>query len=166
MREKHNATLKVSGIKRNKSQEITSIVINLIDDKGNNKNYTLQTPNPINDIYIYKDENGFTGMGNVNMDKGSKASYDNLRAQMEERRKALLSNRDSLRARMDERRNLQGRAQSDSMRQYIMARRDSMKMQMKEQREGIKSKRKKLKKTAKNNKAGYVTLENCTYYYL
>ncbi|WP_299149476.1 M56 family metallopeptidase [uncultured Dokdonia sp.] len=177
MREKHNATLKVSGIKRNKSQEITSIVINLIDDKGNNKNYTLQTPNPINDIYIYKDENGFTGMGNINMDKSSKASYDNLRAQMEERRKALLSNRDSLRAgmevrkqelraRMDERRKLQGRAQSDSMRQYIMARRDSMKMQMKEQREGIKSKRKKLKKTAKNNKAGYVTLENGTYYYV
>ena len=47
-----------------------------------------------------------------------------------------------------------------------MARRDSMKMQMKEQREGIKSKRKKLKKTAKNNKAGYVTLENGTYYYV
>lgn len=177
MREKHNATLKVSGIKRNKSQEITSIVINLIDDKGNNKNYTLQTPNPINDIYIYKDKNGFTGMGNVNMDKSSKASYDNLRAQMEERRRALLSNRDSLRAgmelrkqelraRMDERRKLQGRTQSDSMRQYIMARRDSMKMQMKQQREEIKLKREKLKKTAKKNKTGYIKLNKDTYYYV
>lgn len=177
MREKHNATLKVSGIKRNKSQEITSIVINLIDDTGNNKNYTLQTPNPINNIYIYKDENGFTGMGNVNMDKSSKASYDNLRAQMEERRKYLLSNRDSLRvgmelrkqelrARMDERRKLQGRAQSDSMRQYIMARRDSMKMQMKEQRDVIKFKRKNFNKKAKNNKTGYIKLNKDTYYYV
>ncbi|WP_035336850.1 M56 family metallopeptidase [Dokdonia sp. PRO95] len=175
MKDKHNATLKVSGIKRNRNLEIEKISVNLKDDNGNNKNYTLKSSNPINDIYIYRNADGSTGMGNVNMENDQRKAYDNRRASLEKRRKSMINSRDSMRtnmearkqdmrARMEERRSLQGRAQVDSMRQDMLSRRDSMKMQMKERRENLKSDRENYKNSRQQRDMRYVTLDEETYY--
>ncbi|WP_405252937.1 M56 family metallopeptidase [Dokdonia sp. Asnod3-C12] len=177
MREKHNATLKVSGIKRNRNQEIEKISVNLKDDNGNNKNYTLKSSNPINDIYIYRNADGSTGMGNVDMENDQRKAYDNRRVSLEKRRKSMINSRDSMRtnmearkqdmrARMEERRSLQGRAQVDSMRQDMLSRRDSMKMQMKERRENLKGDRENYKNSRQQRDMRYVTLDEKTYYFV
>lgn len=177
LKDKYGAILKVDNIKRNRDKQITSIAINFKDSNGNNKNYTLQTPNPINDIYIYRNANGSTGMGNVDMENNPREAYDNRRASIEERRNSMMNSRDSIRtnmearkqdmrARMEERRSLQGRAQVDSMRQDMLSRRDSMKMRMEERRENFKSDRENLKNGTQQNNAGYVTLENKAYYFV
>ncbi|WP_298325225.1 M56 family metallopeptidase [uncultured Dokdonia sp.] len=177
LKDKHNVALKVSGIKRNRNQEIEKISIDLRDDNGNNKNYTLKSSNPINDIYIYRNADGSTGMGNVNMENDQRKAYDSRRASLEKRRKSMINSRDSMRtnmearkqdmrARMEERRNLQGRAQVDSMRQDMLSRRDSMKMQMKERRENLKGDRENYKNSRQQRDMRYVTLDEKTYYFV
>ncbi|WP_339844340.1 M56 family metallopeptidase [uncultured Dokdonia sp.] len=177
LKDKHNATLKVSGIKRNRNQEIEKISIDLRDENGNNKNYTLKSSNPINDIYIYRNADGSTGMGSVNMQNNTRDTYDNKRASLEERRNTMMNTRDSMRtnmearkqvmrARMEERRSLQGRAQVDSMRQDMLSRRDSMKMQMKERRENLKGDRENYKNNRQQRDMRYVTLDEKTYYFV
>ncbi|ANH60953.1 M56 family metallopeptidase [Dokdonia donghaensis] len=179
LKEKHRVTLKIEDVDYNNQGEITSIKLDFQDSAGNNKKYVVQSDRPIADIYIYRDADGRSGMGDATAisDMEIEEHLNDMRTQMKKRRDAMMNTRDSMRtkmkaskqdmrARMDERRKLQGRTQSDSMRQYIMARRDSMKMQMKQQREEIKLKREKLKKTAKKNKTGYIKLNKDTYYYV
>ncbi|AWH75277.1 hypothetical protein DCS32_14215 [Dokdonia sp. Dokd-P16] len=176
MREKHKATLKVSGIKRNRNLEIEKISVNLKDENGNNKNYTLKSSNPISDIYIYRNADGSTGMGNVNMENNTGDTYDNRRVSLEERRNSMITSRDSMHknmearkqdmlARMEGRRSLKGRAQVDSMRQNMLSRRDSMKMQMKERRDSSKSDRENYK-NSRQQRVGYLTLDDKTYYFV
>ena len=188
LKDKHGAILKVDNIKRNRDNQITSIAINFKDSNGNNKNYTLQTPNPINDIYIYRNANGSTGMGNVDMENNPREAYDNRRASLEERRNSMMNTRDSMRVDMAARKQdmraqagalkeemntrtqssyeTQRRAQIDSVRQHMLSRSDSAKAQRNDRREEMTTRYKNRQKTSGNQKAGYIYHNDSTYYHL
>ena len=188
LKDKHGAILKVDNIKRNRDNQITSIAINFKDSNGNNKNYTLQTPNPINDIYIYRNANGRTGMGNVDMENNPREAYDNRRASLKERRNSMMNTRDSMRVNMAARKQdmraqagalkeemntrtqssyeTQRRAQIDSVRQHMLSRSDSAKAQRNDRREEMTTRYKNRQKTSGNQKAGYIYHNDNTYYHL
>ena len=188
LKDKHGAILKVDNIKRNRDNQITSIAINFKDSNGNNKNYTLQTPNPINDIYIYRNASGSTGMGNVDMENNPREAYDNRRASLKERRNSMMNTRDSMRVNMAARKQdmraqagalkeemntrtqssyeTQRRAQIDSVRQHMLSRSDSAKAQRNDRREEMTTRYKNRQKTSGNQKAGYIYHNDNTYYHL
>jgi hypothetical protein len=179
LKEKHGATLKIKDVDYNNQGEITSIKLDFKDSAGNNKKYTVKSDRPITDIYIYRDADGRSGMGNATAisDMEIELQLNDMRTQMKERRDAMMNTRDSMRtnmearkqdmrARMEERRNLQGRAQVDSMRQDMLSRRDSMKMQMKERRENLKGDRENYKNNRQQRDMRYVTLDEKTYYFV
>jgi len=179
LKDKHDAILKVDNIKRNRDNQIISIAINFKDSAGNNKNYVVQSERPIEDIYIYRDADGRSGMGNATAisDMEIELQLNDMRTQMKKRRDAMITSRDSMHknmearkqdmlARMEGRRSLQGRAQVDSMRQNMLSRRDSMKTQMKERRENLKSDRENYKNSRQQRDVGYLTLDDKTYYFV
>lgn len=231
LKEKYGATLKVSDVDYNENTEITSIRLDFKDVNGNNKNYTVQSPNPIADIFIYRNADGSSGMGNslANSNMEIEQQLNGMRQQMKERRNTMTQQRDSMRvgmdadrtarrnqmeerreemrARMEENRSLQGRASADSMRFEMGQRRDSMRAQMKERREEMRSnmegnrnlqgranvdsmrvqmtqrrdsmkaqmmeRRDEIRKargpatqTSDKAKAGYIKLDDATYYYV
>lgn len=114
LKNKHNASLTYGKIDYNEAGEMTSIRLDFKDANGNNKNYSIHSDVPIADIYIYRDEDGRTGMGNV----GSSEELELLR---QERRENMEARREELK--------LRGKAmrvKSDSLRAGMMARRDSV----------------------------------------
>lgn len=189
LKEKHGATLTVSDVNYNDKGEITSIRLDFQDSAGNNKNYTVQSASPIATIYIYRNADGSTGMGNAlaNSNMEIEQELNTLREQMIQRRKEIMSQRDSMKtdmyaekearrklmearreqmlAKMEEKRSLGGKAQVDSMRTLMSQRRDSMREQMMQRRDALKSAYKKAKKQNKAVKSGYVKTEDETFYY-
>lgn len=191
LKEKHNATLKYGNIDYNEAGEMTSIRLSFKDANGNNKNYNIQSNSPIADIYIYRDADGSTGMGNIASREEATERFDELREQMEERRDAMMDNRDSLRASMEDRRdemrtrmeerrekmNLRGntlRKKSDSLRKNLRINRDSLRMTRFSQKDSLKNWKSNYKdsiriiqgKASSNlQKSGYLKLDNETYYY-
>lgn len=191
LKEKHNATLKYGNIDYNEAGEMTSIRLSFKDANGNNKNYNIQSNSPIADIYIYRDADGSTGMGNIASREEATERFDELREQMEERRDAMMDNRDSLRASMEDRRDemrtrmeerrekmkLRGntlRKKSDSLRKNLRINRDSLRMTLFSQKDSLKNWKRNYKdsiriiqgKASSNlQKSGYLKLDNETYYY-
>lgn len=142
LKKNHNASLRITDVTYNEQREITSIRIDFKDAQGNNKNYTVQSSTPISDIYIYREADGSTGIGNAGSSKEAAARIDGLREQMDARRKRMMIDRDSMRATMQERKedlrariekrrediNLRGsalRKQGDSLRYNSTTRTDS-----------------------------------------
>lgn len=99
LKKDHNALLIIKDVDYNEQQEITSIRLDFKDAQGNNKNYTVQSPSPISDIYIYRDALGRTGISNA----GATGSTTALRDRMDARFKRISKDRDSIRAQMDKR---------------------------------------------------------------
>lgn len=191
LKEKHNATLKYGNIDYNEAGEMTSIRLSFKDANGNIKNYNTQSNSPLADIYIYRDADGNTGMGNIASREEATERFDELREQMQERRDAMMDNRDSLRASMEDRRdemrtkmeerrenmNLRGdvlRKKSDSLRKNMKINRDSLRLNRFSQKDSLKNWKSNYKdsiriiqgKASSNlQKSGYLKLDNETYYY-
>ncbi len=127
LKEEHNATLEYSNVNFNAQNEITSIQLLFKDANGNSKNYSNSSESPISDIFIYRDADGSTGMGNA----GSRAEMDErmveMKARMQERRSKMevqsQERREQMQTQIEERkvqmekkraeRRVYGRAQAD-----------------------------------------------------
>ncbi|RMB60575.1 hypothetical protein EAX61_07065 [Dokdonia sinensis] len=122
LKEKHNATLDFKNVDFNAQNEITSIQLTFKDANGNSKNYSTSSDSPISDIFIYRDADGRTGMGNASS-----------RAEMEERMVEM-------KARMEERRT-QMEVQSQERREQMQTQIEERKAQMEARMNEMKEKR-------------------------
>ncbi|SNS02231.1 M56 family metallopeptidase [Dokdonia pacifica] len=84
LKENHSVEIDYS-VTRNNNNEITGLKIKYKTAKNNTGNYTVSGDSPIADVFIFEDEDGYTGIGNT----GSSAE---IRERMEERQ-ALLQER-------------------------------------------------------------------------
>lgn len=151
LKEKHKATLDYSNINFNAQNEITSIQLTFNDANGNSKNYSTSSENPINDIFIYRDADGRTGMGNA----GS-------RAEMEERMVEMKARMEERRAQME----VQSQERREQMQTQIEERKAQMEARMTEMKEKRAERRAYTQAQAnKDGVSGYVKIESGTYYY-
>lgn len=183
LKEKHGARLTIKNVDYNEMQEIISIHIDFKDASGNNKNYTIQSSSPIADIYIYRDANGRTGMGNAASASDASTQVKAMRDQMKTRqglndsilinlaeqrqaqREQMEAGKNEIRTRMEQTRSLQGLAAVDSLRSQLRQNRDSMRMQKKSRRDTLRQIRGFTTATGKKANVGYKEYNGDTYYY-
>ncbi len=124
LQENHGATLNVNDVVYNDTDEIISIRLDFVDASGNSKNYSVQGQSPIADIYIYRDANGRSGMGNAISNSAMEIEQELtvMRKQMKAQRKAMMQQRDSMRVAVDVRR--------EAMKSEMEERREEMKEEM------------------------------------
>ncbi len=186
LKEKHNALLKVKALRRNTNGEITGVGLYFTDVNGNYMSNIINSKTPINDIYIYKQADGSSGMGNYpfidtnssNLSQEMRRDINEQKAILlkrqdslhkvrnilrEERAKYLRNKGDSLREHHRERSNKR-RTYVDSMRLKVALKQDSIRQSIKRQHTFYKNN--KDKAIQENEEAGYIKLDNNTYYYV
>ena len=157
----HNATFEFSDVNFNAAGEIIGIHINFKDSTNEISHKSeSETDTPINDIIIYKEVDGGTGIVSLPAGETVEDQKEKFKKRSEAHRKAMEELRETRQAQMEERR-LQGQARLEQRRAELEQRREERKAQYRERRNELQGKASQDQKNA-----GYLKVDGETYYFV
>lgn len=159
--QEYNVSLQYSDLDYNDKGEIVSIRVQVKDkDSGNTGNYALNSSNGINDIVVFKTEEGTFGLTSV--PNGNRIDLEERRLEAEERRtlrrKEMEERTAELKEKIEERkeemlvRQEEMRQEMETRREEQEKRREEMKIHMQERERALHEHEEKSVRVRKNNK--------------
>ena len=139
LKEKHGVEMDYA-VGRNSKNEITSLKIEYKTAKNNSGRYSVNSDDPITDIYIFEDENGATGIGNAGSQKEIRERMEERQLEMESRRAEMKERRQEIEEKREEMRSLQNNQGKEAQKRL-----EKMQERMQEQKERMVERQEEMK---------------------